>query len=57
MKDYCNDPLACDDFRRTQREILKSVQIPVDDIRVVLPEAPPEKQHRGYVNTQHRQVP
>ena len=57
MKDYCNDPLACDDFRRTQREILKSVQIPVDDIRVILPEAPPEKQHRGYVNTQHRQVP
>ena len=48
---YCNDPLSCDDFRSAQREILGSVQIPVDDIRIVLPEEPFEEQHRGHADT------
>ena len=54
---YCNDPLSCDDFRNTQREILGSVQIPVDDIRIIVPEASTKEQHRGHGNTQWWQVP
>ena len=38
-------------LRRTQREIEGSVQIPIDDIRIVLPEASVKKQHRGHADT------
>jgi len=57
MKDYCNDPLACDDFRRTQRELLGAVHIPTDPTRIVLPEERGEAEHRGNRNTSWWQVP
>ncbi len=54
---YCNDPVKCDDFRATQREILGSVQIPTDPIRVVVSSQRDEEQHRGNVDTSWWQVP
>ena len=43
---YCNDPLTCNDFRNTQRDILGSVHIPTEPIRVELSAQRDEKQHR-----------
>ena len=47
MKDYCNDPLTCDDFRRTQKELLGAIHIPTDPTRIVLPEERGEAEYRG----------
>ena len=54
---YCNDPLTCNDFRNTQRDILGSVHIPTDPIRVELSAKPDEREHRGNVDTSWWQVP
>ena len=54
---YCADPLTCNDFRNTQRDILGSVHIPTGSIRVELSEERDEKQHRGNVDTSWWQVP
>lgn len=48
---YCNDPLTCNDFRNTQRDILGSVRIPTEPIRVELSAQRDEKQYRRDVNT------
>ena len=47
MKDYCNNPLTCDDFRRTQREIVGTVRIPINATRVIIPEKCSQAEYRG----------
>ena len=56
MKDYCNDPLACDDFRRTQRELLGAIQIPTNPTRIVLSEKCGEAECGGDRDTSWWQV-
>ena len=54
---YCNEPHTCDDFRAAQREILGSVQLPVNDIRIVVSSPSDKSEHRGNVDTSWWQVP